>query len=291
VPQLPVFLVAAVQAIFVHFPNFDRMAHARTPRTSEGGWEFRFRDPHFDSILLPLAVQATPYIPRPEGSGFTALFGKPEQYFSHSLEESRVVIAIKAERSLVMRNVIYAINVSLDGFIEDKDGNIGWSDPTEELHRYFNDLELEIDVHLYGRRMYEIMAGYWPTADANTSAPEYETEYWRRWKQVANVVFSRTLEQVSEPDRLVRDNVAEEIRRLKAQPGKAMVVGGAGLAASLMQLDLVDEVRLAVHPVILGGGKPMFPSSDQMLRLRLIETRQFKGGVVLLRYQRLEPQV
>lgn len=190
-----------------------------------------------------------------------------------------------------MRNVIYAINVSLDGFIEDKDGSIGWSEPTEELHRYFGDLELEIDVHLYGRRMYEVMAGYWPTADTNTSAPEYEIEYARRWKQVANVVFSRTLEQVSEPDRLVRDNVADEIRRLKAQPGKAMVVGGAGLAASLMQLDLVDEVRLAVHPVILASGKPMFPRSDQMLRLRLIETRQFKSGVVLLRYQRIEPQV
>ncbi|MBL8147799.1 MAG: dihydrofolate reductase [Anaerolineae bacterium] len=189
-----------------------------------------------------------------------------------------------------MRTVIYAINVSIDGFIEDKNGEIGWSEPSEELHRYFGDLELEIDVHLYGRRMYETMAGYWPTADTNLSAPEHEIEYARRWKRVANVVFSHTLEQVREPDRLVRENVAEEIRRLKAQPGKAMVVGGAGLAASLMKLDLIDEVRLAVHPVILGGGKPMFPSLDDMLRFRLIETRQFKGGVVLLRYQRPESQ-
>ena len=190
-----------------------------------------------------------------------------------------------------MRNVIYAINVSLDGFIEDKDGSIGWSEPSEELHRYFNDLELEIDVHLYGRRLYENMAGYWPTADTNLSAPDYEIEYARRWKQAANVVFSRTLEQVSAPDRLVRDNVAEEIRRLKAQPGKAMVVGGPGLAASLLQLDLVDEVRLVIHPVILGGGKPMFPSLDHLLRLRLMETRPFKSGVVILRYQRIEPEV
>lgn len=189
-----------------------------------------------------------------------------------------------------MRNVIYAINVSMDGFIEDKDGDIGWSEPSEELHRYFGDLELEIDVHLYGRRLYEAMAGYWPTADTNPSAPDYEIEYARRWQQVANVVFSRTLEQVPEPDRLVRENVAEEIRRLKAQPGKDMVVGGAGLAASLLKLDLVDEVRLVVHPVILGGGKPMFPGLDHMLRFRLIETRQFKSGVVLLRYQRRELQ-
>jgi dihydrofolate reductase len=188
-----------------------------------------------------------------------------------------------------MRKIIYAINVSLDGFIEDKDGNIDWSEPSEELHRYFNDLELEVDVHLYGRRMYEVMS-YWKTADSNTSAPEFETEYARRWKQVANVVFSRTLEGVGEPDRLVRDHVAEEVRRLKAQPGKAMVVGGAGLAASLFESDLIDEVRLAVHPVLLGGGKPMFPSSDHLLRLRLIETRQFNGGVVLLRYQRRESE-
>ena len=188
-----------------------------------------------------------------------------------------------------MRNVIYAINVSLDGFIEDKSGSIDWSEPIEELHRYFSDLELEVDVHLYGRRMYEIMAGYWPTADANTSAPEYETEYARRWKQVANVVFSRTLEHVSEPDRLVRDNVAEEIRRLKAQPGKAMLVGGAGLAATLLQLDLVDEVRLAVHPVILGVaawvGETQIDIFDVVVLDRL---KDFLGGLHSLPFLKIE---
>ena len=189
-----------------------------------------------------------------------------------------------------MRNVIYAINVSVDGFMEDQQGRIDWSEPSEELHRYFNDFELEIDVHLYGRRMYETMVSHWPTADANPSAPDYEIEYARRWQQAANVVFSRTLEHVREQDRLVRDNVAEEIRRLKAQPGKSMFVGGPGLAASLFQLDLIDEVRLIIHPVILGGGKPMFPSLDHLLRLRLVETRQFKSGVVALHYQRLESQ-
>jgi dihydrofolate reductase len=188
-----------------------------------------------------------------------------------------------------VRNIIYAINVSLDGFIEDKDGSIGWSEPSEELHRYFNDLELEIDVHLYGRRMYEVMAGFWPTAHTDPSAPDYVIEYALRWQQAANVVFSHTLGQVREPDRLVRENVADEVRRLKAQPGKGMAVGGPGLAASLMQLDLVDEVQLAVHPVILGGGKPMFPSLDQLQRLRLIETRQFENEVVLLKYQRIRP--
>lgn len=189
-----------------------------------------------------------------------------------------------------MRTVIYAINASLDGFIEDKDGSLGWSEPSDELFRYFIDFEHEIDTHLYGRRLYENMAGYWPMADSNPAATDDQIEFARRWKQATNVVFSRTLEQVREPDRLVRDNVAEEIRRLKAQSGKPMLVGGPGLAASLMQLDLIDEVRLIIHPVILGGGKPMFPSLDHLLRLRLMETRQFESGVVILRYQRKEAQ-
>lgn len=189
-----------------------------------------------------------------------------------------------------MRNVIYAINVSLDGFIEDKDGSLGWSEPSDELFRYFIDLEFEIDTHLSGRRMYETMASHWPTADRMPGATEDQIKFARRWQQATNVVFSRTLERVREQDRLVRDNIAEEIRRLKAEPGQAMVVGGPGLAASLLQLDLVDEVRVIIHPVILGGGKPMFPSLDHLLRLRLVETRQFKSGVVALHYQRKEAQ-
>jgi dihydrofolate reductase len=182
-----------------------------------------------------------------------------------------------------MRTIIYAINVSLDGFIEAQDGDIGWGEPSEDLHRYFNDLELEVDVHLYGRRMYEVMS-YWKTAAATT---DVEAEYAQRWNQVPNVVFSRTLQQVSPPDRLVKDNLAAEIQRLKDQPGKALLVGGAELAGTLLQLDLVDEVRLVVHPVLLGGGKPMFPNANHRLRLQLMETRSFAGGVVLLRYQRV----
>lgn len=186
-----------------------------------------------------------------------------------------------------MKKIIYAINVSLDGFIEDQNGNLDWSNPSEELHRYFGDLELEVDVHLYGRRMYEVMS-YWKTGGDNPSASDFEIEFGQRWNQVANVVFSRTLDQVSAPDRLVKDHLAEEIRRLKAQPGKNMLVGGPELAAVLFQLDLIDEVRLIVHPVILGDGKPMFQRSDQMHRLQLLETRQFPGGVLLLRYQRID---
>jgi dihydrofolate reductase len=184
-----------------------------------------------------------------------------------------------------MRKVIYAMSVSLDGYIEDINGDLNWSFPDEELHRHFNELEAEIDVHLYGRGLYENMAAFWPTADENPAAPPYEIEYSRIWKSMPKVVFSRTLDQVGWNSRLVRENLVEEVNKLKAEPGKNLSVGGAGLASSFMRLGLIDEVRLYIHPVVLGGGKPMFQHLPEKISLQLVETRTFKSGVVLLRYQ------
>lgn len=187
-----------------------------------------------------------------------------------------------------MRKVIYCLNMSLDGFVEDSNGSLDWSHPDEELHQFFNEQEQEFDVQLYGRRIYENMAAHWTTAHTNPSAPAHEIEYARIWQSKPKLVFSKTLQQVGENARLVSDNIAEEVRALKAQSGKDMVVCGAGLAASFMRLDLIDEYRSIVHPVILGGGKPMFPALDKLISLRLIETRRFGSRVVLLRYQRAE---
>ena len=185
-----------------------------------------------------------------------------------------------------MRKVIYAMSVSLDGFIETTHGDISWADPDEELHNYFNERERAIDIHIYGRRLYEAMAAYWPTADANPSAPEYEKEYARLWRSMPKVVFSKTLVQVGWNARLVRGNIAEEVNQLKQQPGNDMSVSGAELASAFTQLGLIDEYWLYLHPVILGGGKPMFGLLRAKLPLRLLETRQFRRGVVLLRYAR-----
>jgi dihydrofolate reductase len=187
-----------------------------------------------------------------------------------------------------MRKVIYAMSVSLDGFIEDTNSDLSWSFPDEELHKHFNDLESTIDIHLYGRGLYENMVAYWPTADENPSAPEHEIEYARIWKSMPKIVFSRTLDQVGWNSRLVRRNIAVEINKLIAQPGKDMSVGGANLAATFMRLGLIDEYRLYVHPVVLGGGKPMFGPLHDKLDLQLVETRRFGSGVVLLRYQRAD---
>jgi dihydrofolate reductase len=185
----------------------------------------------------------------------------------------------------MMRKVMYAMSVSLDGFIEAPDGDLSWSFPDEELHQHFNDREREIDIYLYGRRLYENMVAYWPTADENPSAPQHEIEYARIWKSKPKIVFSKTLEHVEWNSRLVRGNIVEEINKLKAQPGKGMSVGGAGLASTFMQLDLIDEYSLYIHPVILGAGKPMFGRLYDRINLQLLETRIFGSGVILLRYQ------
>jgi len=183
-----------------------------------------------------------------------------------------------------MRKVIYSMFVSLDGFIEGPNRNLDWHIVNEELHQYVNDQQSEIDTYLYGRRMYEVMA-YWETADKNPSSPEYVIEFAHIWKSIPKIVFSKTLEQVEGNARLVRDNIAEEITKLKAQPGKDMTLGGADLASTFMRLGLIDEYHLYIHPVILGSGTPMFWALDDRINLRLVETRTFGSGVVYLRYQ------
>ncbi len=183
-----------------------------------------------------------------------------------------------------MGKVIYAMLVSLDGYVESTGEDLSWSYPSAELHRHFNEEERKIDTFFYGRRMYETMAAYWPTADQNPSAPDVEIEYAAIWKAKKKIVFSRTLTQVGWNAQLFRGDIAEEVNKLKAEPGKLMSVGGATLVATFIQLGLVDEYHLYVHPVLLGGGKPMFPPLRDRINLTLGETRTFDSGVVLLKY-------
>ncbi len=184
-----------------------------------------------------------------------------------------------------MPKVVYSMGVSLDGFIAGPGGEIDWSAPDEELHRFHNRQARELGAHLCGRRLYEEMT-YWETADENPSLAEHELEFARIWKAQPKIVFSKTLEEVEGNARLVRDNVAEEVIRLKEQPGKDLSVGGAGLASSCMKLGLIDEYRLFVSPVVLGGGTPYFPVLDERIDLELLETRTFGSRVVYVRYQR-----
>ena len=185
-----------------------------------------------------------------------------------------------------MRQVIYSMGVSLDGFIAGPNGEIDWGAPDEERHRFHNQQTREIGAHLCGRRLYEEMV-YWETADENPSATEVELEFAGIWKQLPKIVFSKTLEKVEGNARLVRDGVAEEVAKLKEQPGKDLAVGGAGLASALIKLDLIDEYRLFVSPVVLGGGTPYFPVLEERIDLELVETQTFGGRVVYVRYRRM----
>ena len=184
-----------------------------------------------------------------------------------------------------MRKLIYSMGVSLDGFIAGRNGEIDWGAPDEELHRFHNQQMREIGAHLCGRRLYETMV-YWETADENPSATEYELEFARIWQNLPKIVFSKTLEKVEGNARLVRDGVVEEVAKLKAQPGKDLAVGGAGLASTLIELGLVDEYRLFVSPVVLGGGTPFFPALEERIDLELAETRTFGSRVVYVRYRK-----
>jgi dihydrofolate reductase len=136
---------------------------------------------------------------------------------------------------------------------------------------------------LYGRRLYENMAASWPTVDESSSASGAEVEYAHMWKGMKKIVISRTRRKVEWNSQVVSENIAEEVNRLRARPGKDMSVGGAGLASSFTQLGLIDECRLYVRPIILGSGKPMFPQLNDRMKPKLIEARTFGSGVVLLR--------
>jgi dihydrofolate reductase len=183
-----------------------------------------------------------------------------------------------------MGKLIYMLNVSLDGFVETPDKSLDWATVDEELHSWFNDRAREVDASLYGRRMYELMAGYWPTADSDPNSSPVEVEFAQIWQDTPRIVFSKTLESADWNSRLVRGGVEEETARLRKEFDGDLDVGGATLAASFIRAGLIDEYCLVVHPVVIGAGTPFFPEVEAPLRLKEIETHRFESGVVMLRY-------
>jgi len=181
-----------------------------------------------------------------------------------------------------MRNVIYAMTASIDGYIADRDGAIDWSAPDDELFRFHTRRVEQTDVQLCGRRLYEAML-YWETVEEGSLTADQLT-FAQLWKALPKVVLSKTLENVVGNTKLLRDGVADEISRLKKLPGKDIAIGGAGLARSCMEL--IDEWHLFVSPVVLGGGTPYFPPLAEKINVELVETRTFPSRIVLLRYRR-----
>ena len=183
-----------------------------------------------------------------------------------------------------MGRVVYMMNVSLDGFVATPDGDLDWGTVDEELHGWFNDRTREAGALVYGRRLYEVMVAYWPTADADPAATPVMREFGRIWNATPKVVFSTSLDDVPAGWRLIRGDVPGEVARLRDETDGDLHVGGPTLAAELVRRGMVDEYRLVVHPVVLGRGLPFFPVLDAPIRLRLIGTRRFATGAALLAY-------
>ncbi|WNM33582.1 dihydrofolate reductase family protein [Streptomyces sp. Li-HN-5-11] len=184
-----------------------------------------------------------------------------------------------------MRSVTCSMSVSLDGYIVGPDGRFDWTAPDEEVFRFATDEVREAGVHLLGRRLYETML-YWENAEQDPSLDFSTLEFAAVWKPLPKVVFSTTLSAVQGNARLASGGLAEEIERLRAEPGEGNIaIGGATLAAEAAESGLIDEYRVRVHPVLVGGGIPFFPRHERRVDLELLETRTFGSNVVHLRYR------
>jgi dihydrofolate reductase len=177
--------------------------------------------------------------------------------------------------------LIYSMNVSLDGFVETPDHGLEWAIVDEEVHTWFNDQARTLDATLYGRRMSELMAAYWPTGEDDPAATDAMREFSRIWKPMPKIVFSSSLEGVEHNGRLVQGDVGTVLEELRGEFDGDFDVGGPNLAGQFVRRGLVDEYRLVMHPVVLGAGTPFWPALNAQLRLRLLETRTFASGAEL----------
>ena len=183
-----------------------------------------------------------------------------------------------------MARLIYSAIGSLDGYVEDEHGAFGWAEPDAEVLAAVNELERPIGTYLYGRRMYETMV-YWETAGTTGDDSPGVRDFAELWRVAEKVVYSRTLQRVtSAKTRIEREFDADAVRRLKETASSDITVGGAELAGRAIAAGLVDECHLFLCPIVVGGGKRALPDGVRV-RLELLDTRHFSGGVVYLRYR------
>jgi dihydrofolate reductase len=183
-----------------------------------------------------------------------------------------------------MGRIVLAMSVSVDGYMEAPGRDLGWQIVDEELHDHFNAELAPMSAFLDGRVTYELMAGYWPTADDDPRSTRPEQEFARIWREMPKVVYSRTLTEAGWNTRIVREVVPDEVRELAAGSPGDLALGGARLAAAFRRHGLIDEYRIYVHPVAIGVGTPLFDPADGTVPLDLVGTRTFGSGVVQLRY-------
>jgi len=182
-----------------------------------------------------------------------------------------------------MAKLIYVMNTSLDGYVEDEQGGFGWTAPDKEVNGYINDLTSSVGTFLYGRKMYDAMV-YWETGYTAHDLPQFLLDWARQWQAAEKIVYSRTLDEPrTARTRIERDFDPDVVRRLKTDAVRDMTVNGPELAAHALRAGLVDEVQMLVHAVIVGGGKRYFPDGVRA-DLELIEERAFRNGVIAVRY-------
>ena len=181
-----------------------------------------------------------------------------------------------------LAKLIYSAIASLDGYIEDEQGKFDWGEPDEEVHTFVNDLERPVGTHLYGRRLYEVMA-YWQTVDL-VGQPSYLREFAEIWQAADKIVYSKTLQTASTPrTRIEREFEPAAVRELKASAEGDLLIGGAELAAHAFAAGLVDECQLFLEPILVGAGKRALPDGVRV-ELDLVDERSFGNGMVFLRY-------
>jgi dihydrofolate reductase len=182
-----------------------------------------------------------------------------------------------------MTRLIYSAIASLDGYVEDEQGNFDWAAPDDDVHAFVNDLERPIGTYLYGRRMYETMV-FWETVSTGGDQPAVMRDFAEIWRAAEKIVYSRTLEATSSArTRIERDFDPGAIRRLKESSRRDITVGGSGLAGEAIAAGLVDECHLFLAPILVGGGKRALPDNVRA-QLELLAERRFRGGVVHLHY-------
>lgn len=188
-----------------------------------------------------------------------------------------------------MRKLVLFLHASLDGFVEGPKGpmDIGWVSYDADLEKHAKEVLSTADTVIWGRGTYEMMYGYWPSVPSDPSATEHELNHAEWIEQTAKVVCSTTLESVEwNNSRLVKENIAEEIKNLKQQPGKDMVIlGSPRLAHYLMQHGLIDEFKITVSPVLIGNGLPLFQGVKEKTDLKLIDSKTFDSGALGLVYR------
>ncbi|MFZ4269921.1 dihydrofolate reductase family protein [Streptomyces arboris] len=184
-----------------------------------------------------------------------------------------------------MNKIVSSISVSLDGFFEGPDRDIEWHSVDAEVHQHFNDYLRTAGAFVEGRVTYQLMEEFWPTADQDPANDGPMAEFAGIWRDMPKYVYSRTLEAVGPGATLLREVDRDEVCAVRDAAAGDLIVGGADLVETFRRLDLVDEYRVYVHPVLLGRGRPFFGEAADRQGLRLLESRTFGNGVVLLRYE------